>query len=368
MTVGVLGAGQLGRMLALAGYPLGLDFVFLDPARDAAAGRIAPQIAGAFDDPDCLRELARRAEVVTYEFENVPARAVQLLAGLVPVRPPSEALAFSQDRLAEKRLFRELGIPTVEFAEVNDLPGLRSAIARLGLPAILKARREGYDGKGQVLLEREEEVEAAWSRAGGRPLLLESAAPFAREVSLLGVRSTRGETSFYPLVENHHADGILRWSLAPAPGGDTDLAAQASEAGERLMARLGYAGVLAVEFFEVEGRLIANEMAPRVHNSGHWTIEGAETSQFENHLRAILGLPLGSTALRGRCAMVNLVGDIPPLEALMTVPGARVHLYGKQVRPGRKVGHVTVVASDEPTLRSRLGRVFDLVPGARAAR
>lgn len=273
-----------------------------------------------------------------------------------------------QDRLAEKRLSRELGIPTVEFAEVADLSGLHDALGRVGLPAILEVGRGGYDGKDQLLLERQDEAEAAWSHARGRPLVLEAAVRFAREVSVIGVRSTRGETAFYPLVENHRADGILRWGLAAAPGAGANLARQASEAASRLMARLACAGVLAVKLFEVEGRLIANEMAPRVHNSGHWTTEGAATSQFENHLGAIPGLPLGGTASRGHCATVNLVGDIPPLEPLAAVPGAHVHLYGKAVRPGRKIAQVTLVASDEATLRARLERLFDLVPAAGSAR
>ncbi len=368
MTVGVLGGGQLGRMLALAGYPLGLDFVFLDPATDAPAGQVAAQIVGAYDDTERIEELARRAGVVTYEFENVPVEAARRLAEQVPVLPPPGALEVSQDRLLEKRLFRELKIATADFVPVDRPEDLRTGLDTVGLPAVLKTRREGYDGKGQAVLAREEDARVAWERLGGRPLLLEAFVAFSREVSILAVRSTRGETVSYPLVENHHREGILRLSLAPAPEAGAALEAQAREAASRVMAHLGYAGVLALEFFELEGRLLANEMAPRVHNSGHWTIEGAETSQFENHLRAILGLPLGSAAPRGRCAIVNLIGEVPPLAELAASPGARVHLYGKSPRPGRKLGHVTVTAADPRSLLRRLERVTRLAPLPEAPR
>jgi 5-(carboxyamino)imidazole ribonucleotide synthase len=308
-------------MLALAGIPLGLSFRFLDPAPDAPAGAVGELLVGAYDDPALLDRLAAGAEAVTYEFENVPVAAARRVRAL----PDARALEHGQDRLAEKELFRRLGIPTARFGSLADT----------GLPALVKSRRLGYDGKGQRLLREPGPV--------GADELAEELVPFARELSILAVRGRDGETAFYPLVENVHEGGILRVSRVPAPGAPQR---EAEELAGRLLDELGYVGVLAVELFEVDGRLLANEFAPRVHNTGHWTIEGAATSQFENHLRAILGLPLGSTALREPCALVNLVGGVPPLERLLALPGARVHLYGKEPRPGRKLGHVTLLGAD----------------------
>jgi 5-(carboxyamino)imidazole ribonucleotide synthase len=331
--VAVLGGGQLGRMLALAGIPLGLSFRFLDPAPDAPAGEVGELLVGPYDDPALLDRLAEGAAAVTYEFENVPVEAARRVAAL----PPAAALEHGQDRLAEKELFRRLGIPTARFG----------GLAETGLPALVKSRRLGYDGKGQRRVEAQEPL--------GHDELAEELVPFDRELSLLAVRGRGGETAFYPLVENVHEDGILHLARVPAAGAPQ---AEAEELAGRLLDVLGYVGVLAVELFEVGGRLLANEFAPRVHNTGHWTIEGAATSQFENHLRAILGWPLGSTALREPCALVNLVGGVPPLERLLALPGARVHLYGKEPRPGRKVGHVTLVGADAGALTAarRLAR------------
>ena len=326
MLVGVIGGGQLGRMLGLAGIPLGLHFRFLDPSRDAPAREVGAHHVGAYDDRNLLGTLAERAAVVTFEFENVPVEAAEWLAETVPVWPPPAALAVAQDRLEEKRLFRRLGIGT---APIDD------EVTRF--PALLKTRRLGYDGKGQ------ERVETRPVPGTGRVLeesVLEEIVPFERELSILAVRGTTGETAFYPLVENVHEDGILRVSRAPAR---PELQQDAERIAMLLLDELGYVGVLAVELFEVEGRLLANELAPRVHNSGHWTIEGAETSQFENHLRAILGLPLGSTAARDEAVMVNLIGTMPPTAEVLAITGAHLHDYGKQPRPGRKLGHVTIV-------------------------
>jgi 5-(carboxyamino)imidazole ribonucleotide synthase len=347
MTIGVLGGGQLGRMLALAGYPLGLRFRFLDSAPQAPAGQVAEQVVGAFEDPAALERFRAGLEVVTYEFENVPVTTVRALAEHVPVFPPPGALEIAQDRLAEKTGFVRHGIPTPPFRAVNTRAELDRALADIGLPAVLKTRRFGYDGKGQKVLRQAGDTESAWNELHGVPLLLEGFVKFERELSVLAVRSRTGDTAFYPLVENHHHGGILRLSRAPAPGLAPSLQALAEDHARRIMAACGYVGVLAIEFFQHEGRLLANEMAPRVHNSGHWTIEGAQTSQFENHLRAILGLPLGSTQPRGHSAMLNLIGVLPDCERLLRMPGAHLHLYGKTPRPGRKLGHVTCCA-DEP--------------------
>jgi 5-(carboxyamino)imidazole ribonucleotide synthase len=346
MRVGVLGAGQLGRMLALAGIPLGMDFRFLDPAPGAPAARVGEQLVGAYDDSDSLNLLCGDADVVTYEFENVPTSAVDRLAARVPVYPPVEALRLSQDRLPEKQLFHRLGIPVYPYHQADTLARLERVLAAgsVPLPALLKTRRFGYDGKGQALLREESDMRRAWEAVGGKPSVLEKVVPFERELSIIGVRGRAGETVFYPLVENLHRDGILRRSLCPAPGVTPDLQAVAEGIAGRVLDALGYVGVLAVELFQVGSELYANEMAPRVHNSGHWTIDGAETSQFENHLRAITGLPLGSTRPRGYSAMLNLIGHVPDASPVLAITGAHLHLYGKEPRPGRKLGHITVCA------------------------
>lgn len=339
MIIGVIGGGQLARMLALAGVPLGHRFVFLDPAADACAGPVGTLVTAAYDCERSLMTLASQADVVTFDFENVPARSLEFLAGRVPVYPGARALASGQDRWYEKRLFRELGMATADFVPVAGAEALAAAVAELGLPAVLKTRTQGYDGKGQWLLRDADAVAAAGRALGQTPALLERLVPFEREVSLIAVRGRDGATAFYPLSENVHTDGVLR-SAVCRQGDPQQLPAQTQV--QRLLEALDYVGVLAVEFFDCGGELLANEFAPRVHNSGHWTIEGAETSQFENHLRAILGLPLGSTQPRGDYGMVNLLGAVPDPAKILAVPGAHLHDYGKARRPGRKVGHVTV--------------------------
>jgi 5-(carboxyamino)imidazole ribonucleotide synthase len=348
-------------MLALAGFPLGLRFRFLDPAPDAPAGRLAEHIAAAYDDADALERFARDVSVVTAEFENVPAETARRLAGRAPVYPPPEALDVAQDRLAEKTFFQQLGIPTPRFAPVCSRAELEAAVERIGLPAVLKTRRLGYDGKGQAIIRGSVEIDHAWAALCESSLILEGFVSFEREVSILAVRGRDGAIAFYPLIENHHRDGILRLSLAPAPGVTPKLQSQAEGYATRALNALNYVGVLAIELFEAEGQLIANEMAPRVHNSGHWTIDAAETSQFENHLRAILGLPLGSTAPMGHAAMINLIGGLPDPWHVLAVPGAHLHRYGKSPRPGRKLGHITLRADDRPTLAERLSRLQALV-------
>lgn len=369
MKLGILGGGQLGYMLGLAGYPLGLHFRFLDPSPEAPVGRIASRVTAEFTDESALEKFAHGLDLITYEFENVPVRAARFLAERVPVFPPPEALEIAQDRLREKQFFERLGIRTTEFAPVASRKALDSAVVKLGLPAVLKTCRLGYDGKGQSLLRTAEDVARAKNelpagnaeddRLGskGAAFILERFIPFTRELSVLGVRSRNGETAVYPLVENHHREGILRLSLAPAPHLDPTIGRSAGDAVRRVMEALRYVGVLAIEFFESEGRLLANEMAPRVHNSGHWTIEGAMTSQFENHLRAILGLPLGSANAIGHSAMVNLIGELADAAQVLSVPDAHLHLYSKPARAGRKLGHVTLRANSAEQLATRLAEL-----------
>jgi 5-(carboxyamino)imidazole ribonucleotide synthase len=361
MRVGILGGGQLGRMLALAGYPLGMHFRVFDPTPDACAGQVAEHIASPFENERALERFGHRLDVVTFEWENVPAAAAHRLARSLPFYPSPEALETAQDRLAEKTIFRSVGVDTAPFAPVQTRGDLHEAAAQIGLPAVLKTRRLGYDGKGQYVLRRPEDEDVAWQALGGVPLILEAFVPFGRELSIIGARGLNGELAFYPVVENHHRDGILRLTLAPAPDCSPKLQTEAETVARRVMEQLEYVGVLAIELFEFEGRLLANEMATRVHNSGHWTLDGAETSQFENHLRAITGLPLGSTAPLGVSAMINLLGGWPEPKSVLGVPGAHLHLYGKEPRPGRKVGHVNLRADGEAELRKGIQVLLDLV-------
>lgn len=362
MRVGIIGAGQLGRMIALAGIPLDIQFRFLDPTPNSPAGQIAEQIVAPYDDVEALQRLAKDCDVVTYEFENVPASATSFLAEQVALYPPPSALEVSQDRLFEKRLFQEIGIPVPRFFAVDTREDLERGVDSLGLPCVLKTRRLGYDGKGQAVLRTKSDVEQAWSDLAGVPLILEQFIAFQREVSLIGARSVQGEIRLYPLVENVHRAGILRRTLAPAPNTPSALQKEAESAMRSILERLSYVGVLAIEFFDYEGTLYANEMAPRVHNSGHWSMEGSHTSQFENHLRAILGLPLGSTEVRGAVAMVNLIGSLPASNLVLGYPDTHLHLYGKSPRPGRKIGHINLLAEDFERLLPRLQEVESLIP------
>jgi len=340
-TIGILGAGQLGRMLALAGYPLGMRFRFLDPASNSPASLLADHLAFDYTDTATLEEFAKGLDVVTYEFENVPVETARHLEKFVPVYPPSVALEKAQDRFVEKSFFCELGIPTPKFAtDINNA---------VGFPAVLKTRRMGYDGKGQTIINSAAELENQ-NLAG---MILEEFVLFDWELSIIGVRNKSGETRFYPLVENQHRDGILRLSLVTG-NVSVELQQQAEEYVTKVMSALDYVGVLTIEFFEKDGRLLANEMAPRVHNSGHWTIEGAVTSQFENQVRAVTDAPLGSTSLLGVCAMVNLIGNVPDVKSILKIEGAHLHLYDKTPRPKRKLGHITFVEKDVEALQKKL--------------
>ena len=356
MTIGVLGAGQLGRMMALAGQPLGLDFLFLDSAPGTPADQVAPCLYGSFTDPALLDELAHRSEVVTIDWENVPAESLQRLEARTRIAPPRAALATAQDRLLEKSLFAALRIPTNRTQAVDSLQDLQRAATQIGLPGVLKTRRMGYDGKGQFVLRTQADVERAWQALGTAPLLYEAMVPFDHEVSAIGVRGVNGEFAMYPLNRNTHKDGILR--LTRAPWRSAKLEAVARRTLRKVMNHFDYVGVLTIEFFVCRGQLLANEMAPRVHNSGHWTIEGAVTSQFENHVRAVAGLPLGSTAARGHSAMINLIGTMPDRARLLAEPGLHLHDYGKAPRAGRKLGHLTVVESTARAADLRAARLL----------
>lgn len=378
MKLGILGAGQLGRMLALAGQPLGLTFRLLDPAAQTPQGFVSPQhgihsavpvpefVQGTCEDTHLLDQCFRDVHVVTYESENIPVESVRHLEKKLSVYPGPDALETTQDRLHEKWMFHQLGIPTPAFAAVHTRHELDAALQRIGTPSVLKTRRFGYDGKGQHVLRQAQDVEEAWQRLGGVPLIVEEFVQWDREVSLIAVRDQKGQVAFYPLVQNHHVGGILRLTLAPAPGLTPELQNRAEQHVLRILDRFQYVGVLAVEFFQCGEKLLANETAPRVHNSGHWTFEGAETSQFENHLRAITGMPLGPTGGRGYSAMLNLIGEVPQHVDWLSMPGVAVYLYGKTPRKGRKLGHVTINQpnpADLWVLLSRLHARLSKLPG-----
>ena len=361
-TIGVLGAGQLARMLALAGIPLGFKFLYVDPSHSSPASLLGEQIVAPFEDATALQKLAESSDLITYEFENIPVSVVRKLAQTRSVYPPPKALESSQDRLLEKQFFKQHGIATAPFYPVDDLPSLEQVLTVLKLPLILKTRRLGYDGKGQFLVKSLEDAITAFKKLGQKGIIAEGFVQFDRELSCIAVRGIDGATFFYPLVENFHHQGILRLSLAPALVHNTDLNLQASAQVGRILQALDYVGILAVEFFEKEGKLIANEMAPRVHNSGHWTIEGAETSQFENHIRAVAGLPLGDPKPRGFSAMINLIGFMPDATKVLKIPGAHLHDYGKEPRAGRKLGHLTIRADSLEELNLTLLENLDLLP------
>ena len=359
-TVGILGGGQLARMMALSAAPLGLRFLVMDTVADACAGQFAPLIVGDWRDESALAEFASKVDVVTFDFENVPAESAQWLAERVPVFPSPRALAVAQDRLAEKTLFCDLGIPVPPFAAVDSREGLEQAVATIGTPCILKTRRLGYDGKGQFRLRSDADIGAAWDALGAQApkvgLILEGFVAFERELSVVAVRGRDGEFRPWSLTENWHVDGVLSASLAPASV-ETDLQASAFRHARRLAEALDYVGVFALELFCRDGELLANELAPRVHNSGHWSIEGAETSQFQNHLRAVLGLPLGDTRNLGHACMLNWIGEMPDAGAVLAEAGGHWHDYGKSPRAGRKVGHATLRSDSTGKLADALVRV-----------
>jgi 5-(carboxyamino)imidazole ribonucleotide synthase len=342
LRVGILGAGQLGQMLALAGIPLGMRFTFFSPTPSESAEAVGEVVAGEYDDADALRSFARCVDVVTYEFENVSSAAVAEIEKIVPVWPPHGALVTSQDRALEKQEFDRLGIPVAPYRLVDSLADLDAAVRDLGVPGILKTRRLGYDGKGQVSIRERSQAEPAWNTLGPSAFVYERVVEFDRELSVIAVRSRDGTTLCYPVAENRHREGILRTSCAP-PDHLSDVKRHQAEGYARaLLDAFGYVGVFSIELFDTPSGLVANEMAPRVHNSGHWTIEGAETSQFENHVRAVCGLPLGDCAPVGYSTMFNIIGKHPDTARVLAIPDVHLHLYGKSERAGRKLGHITV--------------------------
>ncbi|MFO7764394.1 MAG: 5-(carboxyamino)imidazole ribonucleotide synthase [Wenzhouxiangellaceae bacterium] len=358
MKVGILGGGQLARMLALAGVPAGLEFVIVDPKRDACAAGLGRFVQADYGDAGALEELAA-CDCVTCDFENVSAEALEALADRVAVRPSAVALAAAQDRLFEKNRFAALGMDTARYAEVNSRTDLGSAVERLGFPAVVKTRRMGYDGKGQMVLRDGEDLELAWRQLGEYPLIVEQWVEFDFECAITAVRTADGGMRCWPLSRTWHRDGILRLAASlPVPAG---LQAKAEALVRRLAEDLDYVGCLTLELFAHGDRLLANEFAPRVHNSAHWTIEGAVCSQFENHLRAVCGRPLGATASRGVSAMVNFIGRMPEPQAWLAIPGLHWHDYGKAARAGRKVGHATLNAADSAALKSLAPRLEGLL-------
>jgi 5-(carboxyamino)imidazole ribonucleotide synthase len=356
--VGIIGAGQLGRMLGHAGESLDLEFAFLDPSFRPPAEVVGPVLSKPFDSEEGLAMLAG-CDVVTYEFENVPVEVLRKLSRKVPVFPPPNALECAQDRLREKRLFEALGIPVPAYRAVSSRQDLADAIRSIGFPLILKTRRLGYDGRGQSVIRSDDDADDAWDDAGGCPLIAERLIAFDREVSVIGARSPHGEIVVYPMTQNEHRAGILRVSKAPAEG--TEVARAATRHLNALLTHLDYVGILALELFVVGGRVLANEFAPRVHNSAHWTIEGSRTSQFGNHLRAILDLPLGKPASIGHAGMINLIGSLPADPELLKASGFHLHEYGKEARPGRKLGHLTIVAPDAATRDRKLSKALKVL-------
>jgi 5-(carboxyamino)imidazole ribonucleotide synthase len=357
MRVGIIGAGQLGQMLGVAGRRLDLEFTYLDPAPEPPAAVIGPVLNYPFDSDTALRQLAANVNVLTYEFENASVEAIEKISGDVSVYPPPGALKVAQDRLSEKRLFEELEIPVAAYAAANSEQDVLLAIRSIGLPLVLKTRRLGYDGKGQQMVNEESGVGAACQALRGKAMIAEQWVAFDREVSAIGARNVDGEVAVYPVTENRHSNGILRTSRAPYES--PAIADQAGQYLARLLDHLNYVGVLALEFFLKDGQLFANEFAPRVHNSGHWTIEGAITSQFENHLRAILNMPLGDTSAIGHAGMINLIGTIAA--TLPTGEHIHVHDYGKTPRPGRKLGHITVLADSARECDRQLTEICELL-------
>ncbi|QTP60280.1 5-(carboxyamino)imidazole ribonucleotide synthase [Billgrantia antri] len=363
MNIGVLGAGQLGRMLALAGYPLANRFTFLDTTGHPSAG--IGEVMIYTDQHHLLDDFLAKVDLVTYEFEHLPVALVQAIEEVKPVYPCSEAIRICQNRAEEKALFDRLGIPTPAYRIVESAEALEAAARELGTPVVAKSVTEGYDGKGQAVLRDPGEAAEAWRSINHPKLIVEAFVDFVREVSIIAVRGRDGEVAFYPMAENLHVDGILRYSLAPMP--DLDDAVQQTADGyiRALLDELDYVGVLTLELFQTrDGKLLANEMAPRVHNSGHWTMDGAVTSQFENHLRAIQGLPLGDTSARQPTCMVNVIGQEGNPAAILAITDAHLHRYDKSERPGRKLGHVNLVAESHAELLEKVHACAWLLPEA----
>lgn len=358
-TIGILGAGQLGRMLALSGFPFEMKFQFFDTSGNPSVG-LEPTYIEPIEPlkSEGLKNFLNECDVVTYEFEHLPLDLVEHIESNHTLYPPAKSIEICQDREKEKALFDTLAIPTTKYRIVNSEADLNKAVEELGLPLVCKTTTEGYDGKGQFVLKQKSDIADAWSTIGNRTLIAEEFINFSRELSVIAVRSASGELKVYPLAENQHNDGILRYSTAPAPKLDKDTAAQASLYMKELLEALKHVGVLTLELFETDSGLIANEMAPRVHNSGHWSMLGAMSSQFENHIRAIADLPLGDTEAQQPTCMINLISHKGDIEKVLGLPYAQVHLYGKEERLGRKLGHINVTANSYDELRWRVENII----------
>lgn len=359
MKIGILGAGQLARMLSLAAFPLGLETISLvaDPTQEKNG--VTPVFPLSWNNSQAIEKFATQVNVVTYETENIPLEIAQSIQTYCPIFPDTTILATTQDRLFEKNFLHSLAIPTADFCAINSLEELLSAAKKIGLPAVLKTRRHGYDGKGQKIIREYSDLPAAWKALNSDALILEKFIIFDAEVSIIVVKNFHGEIRFYPLSHNTHRDGILR--LSQAPYKNAALQKKAEKIAEKIASEVNYIGVLAIEFFQVGEKLLVNELAPRVHNSGHWTIEGAATSQFENHLRAILDLPLGATTATGFSAMINLIGHMPKREDILAIEYAHFHSYDKQPRAKRKLGHITLNCDNKTIFDQQLARLLPLI-------
>lgn len=351
-TIGILGGGQLARMMALAGYPLGFRFVFFDPDRSACAGQVGSLIIADYNNELAIEEFCQQVDVVTLDFENVPVETVRRIANKKPVFPSADVLAIAQDRLLEKEFCQSIGVPTAAFTTINSLSELKFAAKKYNYSAVLKTRRMGYDGKGQYLIKQEDDINQIPDSVFQHDLIVEQLVAFKREVSVIVVRNAEGDLKTWPLCENKHKEGILTTTMVPAK--EEPLDALAFEYAQKMAEQLNYIGVMVVEFFQTESQVMVNEFAPRVHNSGHWTIEGAHTSQFENHLRAGLGLTLGDTGMNGMAAMLNWISAFPDSNLAISDIGVHWHIYGKEPRPGRKIGHTTLTAPDPQQLHDKI--------------
>jgi len=359
-TIGIFGGGQLGRMMAQAALPLNIQCTFFEASADCPSAALGTVYSNAAEHG--LQDFIQSADVFSLEFENTPLADVEVLTQSRALHPPRQALAIAQNRLQEKALFDALQIPVAPYKAVDSLDSLQAAVAELGLPIVLKTATGGYDGKGQFVLRSADQIDQAWAELGpAGSLIAESFVTFSREVSIIAVRGQNGDVKTWPLAENHHHHGILSHSIVPAPN-STDLQPVAQDYITRLLNHLNYVGVLTLELFVTEKGLYANEMAPRVHNSGHWSIEGAVCSQFENHVRAVAGLPLGSTEVVRPTVMVNIIGQHPKSEDVLALNGAHLHLYNKTEREGRKIGHITLMPNDSRELTSLCRQLAKILP------
>ena len=367
MRIGIFGGGQLGRMMALAGYPFNLRFSFYDAAQDCPSAPLGQLYGDIAASPTSLDAFIASADVFTYEFENIPLAWVEYVASKKPVYPSLKSLAVSQNRVREKQLFQQLAIPAAAYQQVNSQSELQHAVQHLGLPLVVKTTMGGYDGKGQFVIRQAEQVAQAWSELqAGAPLIAEAFVDFERELSIIAVRSQTGEILCYPLAWNTHHQGILSHSIVPAPQVTAQIQAQAEQYITQILHELNHVGVLTLELFQTAHGLFANETAPRVHNSGHWSIEGAICSQFENHMRAVAGLPLGMPTELRPSAMINIIGQHPDTAAILAIPETHLHLYGKSERAGRKLGHITVTATTYEALQQRVAQVAKVLPNKMA--